>query len=171
MIVALETGGMFDRLVENKFDEDFRSILVHLKGQPARSTRRMLKRMNEELGLPVYIFTDGDPWSFRIYASVAYGAIKTAHISHWLAVPTAEFVGISASDILNYDLPTDKLNDRDVAALNSELQDPRFQNEFWKSEIETMLKINQKAEQQALAKYGLNFVTDTYLPEKLNLKR
>ena len=24
-----------------------------------------------------------------------------------------------------------------------------------------------KSEQQALAKYGLNFVTDTYLPEKL----
>jgi DNA topoisomerase-6 subunit A len=24
-----------------------------------------------------------------------------------------------------------------------------------------------KAEQQALAKYGLDFVTDTYLPEKL----
>jgi DNA topoisomerase-6 subunit A len=171
MIVALETGGMFDRLVENKFDEDFRAVLVHLKGQPARSTRRMLKRMNEELGLPVYIFTDGDPWSFRIYASIAYGAIKTAHISHWLAVPTAEFIGISASDILNYDLPTDKLNDKDINALNSELLDPRFNNEFWKSEIETMLKINQKAEQQALAKYGLNFVTDTYLPEKLNLKR
>ncbi len=171
MIVALETGGMFDRLVENKFDEDFRAILVHLKGQPARSTRRMLKRMNEEMGLPVYIFTDGDPWSFRIYASIAYGAIKTAHISHWLAVPTAEFVGISASDIMNYSLPTDKLNDKDIAALNAELSDPRFNNEYWKSEIETMLKLGQKAEQQALAKYGLNFVTDTYLPEKLNLKR
>ncbi len=171
MIIGLETGGMFDRLVENKFDEEYRAILVHLKGQPARSTRRILKRMNQEMGLPVYIFTDGDPWSFRIYASVAYGAIKTAHISNWLAVPTAEFVGISASDIMTYELPTDKLNDKDTAALNAELQDPRFQNEFWKSEIETMLKIGQKAEQQALAKYGLNFVTDTYLPEKLNLKR
>ncbi len=31
-----------------------------------------------------------------------------------------------------------------------------------------MLKINKKAEQQALAKYGLDFVTDTYLPEKLS---
>ncbi|MGP6220542.1 DNA topoisomerase IV subunit A [Caldiplasma sukawensis] len=168
-ILALETGGMFDRLVENKFDENYDTILVHLKGQPARSTRRLLKRMNEELNLPVYVFTDGDPWSFRIFGSIAYGAIKTAHISQWLAVPTAEFVGISASDILNYDLPTDKLNDKDIAALKAELSDPRFNSEFWISEIETMLKIGKKAEQQALAKYGLNFVTDTYLPEKLNL--
>jgi DNA topoisomerase-6 subunit A len=30
-----------------------------------------------------------------------------------------------------------------------------------------MLEIGKKAEQQALAKYGLDYVTDTYLPEKL----
>ena len=167
-VLAIETGGMFDRLVENGFDESNRCLLVHLKGQPARSTRRLLKRINEEKGLPVVVFTDGDPWSFRIYASIAYGAIKTAHISHYLAVPTAEFIGITASDILNYDLPTDRLNDKDIAALNAELKDPRFNSEIWRDEIETMLRIGKKAEQQALAKYGLNYVTSTYLPEKLS---
>ncbi|MCL4444334.1 MAG: DNA topoisomerase IV subunit A [Candidatus Thermoplasmatota archaeon] len=166
-VLALETGGMFDRLVENGFDEKFGCVLVHLKGQPARSTRRVLKRMNIEMNLPIFVFTDGDPWSFRIFGSIAYGAIKTAHISEYLAVPTAEFIGVTASDILNYDLPTDKLTDKDIAALNAELKDPRFQTDFWRSEIETMLQINKKAEQQALAKYGLNYVTDTYLPEKL----
>ncbi|HRU11402.1 MAG TPA: DNA topoisomerase IV subunit A, partial [Methanomassiliicoccales archaeon] len=80
-VVAIETGGMFDRLVENGFDERYNAVLVHLKGQPARSTRRFIKRLNEEMRLPVVVFTDGDPWSFRIFASVAYGAIKTAHIS------------------------------------------------------------------------------------------
>ena len=166
-IIAIETGGMFDRLVENGFDEKYNAVLVHLKGQPARSTRRFVKRLNEEMKLPVVCFTDGDPWSFRIFASVAYGAIKTAHISEYLATPTAEFVGITASDITNYDLPTDKLTDMDVRALNAELKDPRFADEFWRGEIETMLKLNKKAEQQALAKYGLDFVTDKYLPEKL----
>jgi len=111
--------------------------------------------------------TDGDPWSFRIHASVAYGAIKTAHISEYLATPTAEFVGITASDILNYELPTDALTPRDIGALNAEMTDPRFNDEFWRSEIQAMLQINKKAEQQALAKYGLDYVTDTYLPEKL----
>ena len=166
-IVAIETGGMFDRLVENGFDENSGALLVHLKGQPARSTRRFIKRLNEELKLPVAVFLDGDPWSFRIYASVAYGAIKTAHISDYLATPSAQYVGITASDILHYDLPTDSLNDQDIAALKSELADPRFQDDFWTSEIEAMLKMKKKAEQQALAKYGLDFVTDTYLPEKL----
>ena len=90
-VIAIETGGMFDRLVENGFDEDFNAVLVHLKGQPARCTRRFIKRLNEEMKLPVVVFTDGDPWSFRIFASVAYGAIKTAHISEYLATPTAEY--------------------------------------------------------------------------------
>ncbi|HLH86710.1 MAG TPA: DNA topoisomerase IV subunit A [Thermoplasmataceae archaeon] len=167
-VLAIETGGMFDRLVENGFDEGSRCILVHLKGQPARSTRRLLKKLNTQMHLPIYVFTDGDPWSFRIFASIAYGAIKTAHISEYLAVPSAEFIGITASDILNYDLPTDALNDKDIAALNAELKDPRFNTDFWRQEIETMLRINKKAEQQALAKYGLDYVTQTYLPEKLS---
>jgi DNA topoisomerase-6 subunit A len=167
MIIAIETGGMFDRLVENGFDESHRAVLVHLKGQPARSTRRFIKRFHEESQVPVVIFTDGDPWSFRIYGSIAYGAIKTAHISHYLATPTAQYLGITPSDIMNYDLPSDKLNSEDIKALKSELTDPRFQDIFWKNEIELQLEIGKKSEQQALAKYGLDFVTDTYLPEKL----
>lgn len=166
-VMAIETGGMFDRLVENGFPEKYGALLVHLKGQPTRSTRRFIKRVNEELRLPVTVFTDGDPWSFRIFASVAYGAIKTAHISDYLATPSAQFIGITPSDILNYDLPTDKLSDKDVGALNAELSDPRFRDEFWENEIQAMLGMKKKAEQQALAKYGLDFVTDTYLPEKL----
>ncbi|MDR2698546.1 MAG: DNA topoisomerase IV subunit A [Candidatus Methanoplasma sp.] len=167
-VMAIETGGMFARLVENGFPERHNAILVHLSGQPARSTRRLIKRLNEEKGLPVTVFTDGDPWSFRIFASVAYGAIKTAHISEYLATPTAQFIGITASDILNYDLPTDKLSDKDIGALSAELSDPRFADPFWVGEIQAMQEMKKKSEQQALAKYGLDFVTDTYLPEKLS---
>ena len=166
-VIAIETGGMFARLVENEFDTKHNCALVHLKGQPARCTRRLIKRLNEEHDLPVIVFTDGDPWSFRIFASVAYGAIKTAHISEYLATPTAQYLGITPSDIVNYDLPTDKLSEQDVDALKSELDDPRFDDDWWRGEINLQLEMNKKSEQQALAKYGLNFVTDRYLPEKL----
>ncbi|RLF67177.1 MAG: DNA topoisomerase VI, partial [Thermoplasmata archaeon] len=69
---------------------------------------------------------------------------------------------------INYELPTDKLTQRDIKALQDELKDPRFSSEFWQNEIKLQLKIGKKAEQQALAKYGLNYVTDVYLPEKLS---
>ena len=166
-LMAIETGGMFDRLIENGFDEEYRCGLVHLKGQPARSTRRILKRMNEEWNLPVVVFADGDPWSFRIFGSIAYGAIKTAHISEYLATPSATYLGVTADDIVAYDLPSDDLSSKDIEALKSELSDPRFADGDWQEQINTMLKLGKKAEQQSLAKYGLDFVTDTYLPEKL----
>ncbi|WP_435333303.1 DNA topoisomerase IV subunit A [Haloarchaeobius sp. TZWWS8] len=166
-VLCVETGGMRDRLVENGFDEEYNTLVVHLKGQPARATRRITKRLHDELDLPVVVFTDGDPWSYRIFGSVAYGSIKSAHLSEYLATPEAQYVGIRPQDIVDYDLPTDPLSDSDVNALESELEDPRFQDEFWTEQIELQLDIGKKAEQQALAARGLDFVTDTYLPERL----
>ncbi len=166
-VLAVETGGMRDRLIENGFDDEYGALVVHLKGQPARATRRIIKRLHDELELPVAVFTDADPWSYRIYGSVAYGSIKSAHLSKYLATPEAEYLGIRPQDIRDYDLPTDPLKDSDIKALESELDDPRFDTEFWREEIELQLELGVKAEQQALASRGLDFVTETYLPERL----
>ena len=167
-VIALETGGMYDRLIENGFDEEYGAILVHLKGQPARSTRRMLNKINSTWGIPVVVFTDGDPWSYRIYASVAYGAIKSAHMSELLATPKAQFLGLQPSDIRTYNLPSDKLSDKDVEALNAILTDPRFATEYWKKQINLQLDMGLKSEQQAFAARGLDFVTNKYLPQRLS---
>jgi len=166
-ILAVETGGMRDRLVENGFDDEYNALIVHLKGQPARATRRITRRLHDELDLPVTVFTDGDPWSYRIYGSVAYGSIKSAHLSEYLATPEAKFIGIQPADIVEYDLPTDPLSDSDINALESELEDPRFQTDYWEEQIELQLDLGKKSEQQALASHGLDFVTETYLPERL----
>ncbi|WP_144798816.1 DNA topoisomerase IV subunit A [Halorubrum depositum] len=165
--LAVETGGMRDRLVENGFDEEYDCLVIHLKGQPARATRRITKRVHDELDVPIAVFADGDPWSYRIYGSVAYGSIKSAHLSKYLATPEAQFVGIQPEDIVEYDLPADPLSDSDVNALESELEDPRFQTDYWEEQIELQLDIGKKSEQQSLASRGLDFVTDTYLPERL----
>ncbi|HUI38792.1 MAG TPA: DNA topoisomerase VI, partial [Thermoplasmata archaeon] len=58
--------------------------------------------------------------------------------------------------------------EQDIRALQAERSDPRFSTAEWRSEIDLMLKNGRKAEQQSLAKYGLNYVTEHYLPEKLS---
>ena len=168
MVMAIETGGMYARLIENGFDQEHNCILVHIKGQPARSTRRFIKRLNTELGLPVVVFTDGDPWSYRIFASIAYGAIKSAHLSEHLVTPSARFLGVQPSDIVDYNLSTDKLTDKDLQALRSELTDPRSANPYWDKQIRLQLDLKKKAEQQAFAGKGLDYVTRTYLPDRLS---
>lgn len=166
-VIAVETGGMRDRLVEEGFDDEWNCLVLHTKGQPARATKRIIHRLNGELELPVVVFCDGDPWSYRIFSAIACGSIKAAHLSERLATPDAQYLGIEPSDIRNYDLPSDPLSDRDIQALENELDDPRFDSPYWKEQIQLQLDIGMKAEQQSLASRGLDYVTETYLPEKL----
>ncbi len=166
-VIAVETMGMFHRMVQENAYKKFDTLIVGLKGQAARATRRFLKRVNEELKLPVYVCNDGDPWGFHIAMVIISGSAKLAHVNHELATPDAKFLGVTASDIINYELPTDPLKDIDVLRLKELLKDPRYKDEFWKVEIKKMLKIGKKAEQQSFSKYGLEYVVDTYFPEKL----
>ncbi len=168
-VLAVETMGMYHRLVQEEAWDSYNSLVVALKGQPARATRRFLKRANNELDLPIYLFTDGDPFGFHIAMVVISGSAKLAYINHELAVPDAQFVGVTATDIEEYDLPTDKLRDSDVKRLNQLLDDPRYSDETWQKEIKKMLDLGKKAEQQAFSKYGLEYVVEEYLPQKLGL--
>lgn len=168
-VIAVETMGMFHRMVQENAYKKFNTLIVGLKGQAARATRRFLKRVNEELKLPVYVCNDGDPWGFHIAMVIISGSAKLAHVNHDLATPNAKFLGVTASDIINYELPTDPLKDIDVLRLKELANDPRYKDSTWQSEIKKMLKIGQKAEQQSFSKYGLEYVVDTYFPEKLEL--
>ena len=169
-VIAVETMGMYHRLVQERAWEKFNALIVGLKGQAARATRRFLKRAHEELGLPIAIFADGDPFGFHIAMVIISGSAKLAYINHELAVPDAQFIGVTASDIVDYKLPTDKLRELDIARLKQLQRDPRYSSEFWQDEIKRMLELGKKAEQQAFSKYGLSYVVKEYLPAKLGLK-
>jgi DNA topoisomerase VI subunit A/intein/homing endonuclease len=110
---------------------------------------------------------DGDPFGFHIGMVIISGSAKLAYINHELAVPDAKYIGVTASDIVDYELPTDKLRELDIARLKQLQKDPRYNTEFWQSEIKKMLELGKKAEQQAFAKYGLAYVVKEYLPAKL----
>ena len=74
-------------------------------------------------------------------------------------------------DIKTYNLEncTHKLQEQDVKRAKDAIKnDPFFQHhKEWVQALELMIKMGVRAEQQALSKHGLNFVMDTYLPEKL----
>ncbi|OPY44004.1 MAG: Type 2 DNA topoisomerase 6 subunit A [Methanosaeta sp. PtaU1.Bin016] len=68
---------------------------------------------------------------------------------------------------MEYNLSTDKLTDQDIQALRSELSDPRFNTPYWEKQIRLQMDLKKKAEQQAFAGKGLDFVTRRYLPDRL----
>jgi len=169
-ILAIETGGIFQRLQSHKFWRKANCILVSMAGVPTRSTRRFIRKQSEQAKIPVYAFVDCDPYGIsNIYRTLKVGSGNAAHINKFFCVPSASFLGVTPEDIVKYDLPTHPLKDVDIKRAKDALKnDPFFQNKKrWGVAIEKLLKMGVRAEQQALAKWGLNYVIDTYLPEKL----
>ena len=71
-----------------------------------------------------------------------------------LNTPDAGLERRLASDIVEYKLPTDPLDEVDIKRLNELARDPRYQNDpLWQREIKLFLKIRRKAEQK-LQRYG-----------------
>lgn len=170
-ILAIETAGMFQRLVKHKYYEKANCILVSLKGVPSRATRRFIKKLSEEHKLPVYVFTDGDFYGYmNIYRTLKVGSGNAAHINEYFCVPNAKFIGITPQDILDYKLPSHPLKEVDIKRGKDALKNDPFvqHHKEWQKAIELQLKLGKRAEQQALAIHGLNFVITDYLPAKLS---
>lgn len=165
-IIAIEKGALFTRFVEEKVHEKHKAILVQTAGQAPRATRGLIRRMSQELKLPVLILTDGDPWGMHIAMVIISGSANAAHIRE-LNTPDAKWGGVWATDIVDYNLPSVKLTDLDIKRLYELRKDPRYEGKLWKKEIETFLRIRKKAEQEAFSRYGLTYIVDKYLPAKL----
>jgi len=165
-VIAIEKGGLFTRFVEENVHKKFNAILVLTAGQAPRATRHFIRRLNRELDIPAYIFTDGDPWGMHIAMVIISGSANAAHLRE-LTTPDAKWSGVWATDIVNYKLPTDPLDAVDIKRLYELQRDPRYKDPLWQREIKTFLKIRRKAEQEAFSRYGLTYIVDEYLPTKL----
>jgi DNA topoisomerase-6 subunit A len=169
-VLAIETGGMFQRLQAHGFWDTANCILVSMSGVPTRATRRFIRRLAEGKQIPVYAFVDCDPYGIsNIYRTLKAGSGNTAHLNRFFCVPHATYLGVTPQDILDYELPTHPLLDVDVKRAKDALKnDPFFRHHKpWQKALEMLVKMGVRAEQQALAKWGLNYVIEEYLPAKL----
>ena len=91
-------------------------------------------------------------------------------INEYFCVPNAQFIGITPQDIIDYKLPTHPLKDVDIKRVKDGIKNDPFikHHKKWQSELNKLVKMKKRTEQQALAKHGLNFVISDYLPDKIN---
>lgn len=169
-ILAIETAGMFQRLVKYDYWKRTNCILVSMGGVPTRACRRFIRRLTDQLKIPVYAFVDGDPYGyFNIYRTLKVGSGNAAHLNQFFCVPSVSFLGVTPEDIKKYDLPTHPLKEVDIKRAKDALRNDPFVKHFkqWQHAINQMLKMGVRVEQQAFAKHGLDFVVNKYLPAKL----
>ena len=169
-VLAIETAGMFQRLVKHNYWRRANCILVSMGGVPTRACRRFIRRLADEMKIPVYAFVDCDPYGmFNIYRTLKVGSGNAAHINRYFCVPHAKFLGVTPQDILDYELPTHPLKDVDIKRATDALKNDPFVQHYkpWQTAIEQLLSLEVRAEQQAFAVHDLNFVITNYLPDKL----
>jgi len=169
-VLAIETAGMFQRLVKYDYWDRARCILVSMGGVPTRACRRFIRRLTDKLNIPVYAFVDGDPYGyFNIYRTLKVGSGNAAHMNRFFCVPSVRFLGVTPEDIITYKLPTHPLKEVDIKRAKDALKNDPFvkHHKPWQNAINQMLKMGVRVEQQAFAKHGLGFVVNEYLPAKL----
>lgn len=170
-VLHVEKNTVWQRFNEDKFWRTHNCILTHGNGQPPRGVRRLLQRLNQELGLPVYCLLDCDPWGYYIYSVIKQGSINLAFESQRLAIPDAKFIGIRAMDYERYELSEDvkiTLNDRDITRAKQIAAYPWFADKKpWQKEIKRMLSNGFKMEVESLITKDISYVTEVYVPERL----
>jgi DNA topoisomerase-6 subunit A len=173
-VLHVEKGTVWNRFNEDRFWEKNNCILTHGAGQPPRGCRRLLQRLNQELGLPIICVLDADPWGHYIYSVIKQGSISLAFESSRLAIPQAKFLGIRAKDYkacgLDEAVKID-LTENDIKRAGEIAAYPWFAgHKGWQREIQDLLKNGFKMEVESLITKDISYVTETYVPERLKAK-
>ena len=170
-VLHVEKGTVWQRFNEDKFWRTHNCILTHGGGQPPRGVRRLLYRLHNELGLPVYCLLDNDPWGYYIYSVIKQGSINLAFESQRMAVPKARFLGVRSEDFVRCGLSNSvkiNLTDSDRKRARQIAEYPWFAcKKAWQKEIQMMLDNGFKLEVEALVSRDISYVTEEYVPRRL----
>ena len=173
-VLHVEKDTVWSRFNEDRFWEKHNCILTEGSGQPPRGVRRLLHRLNTELGLPVFCLLDCDPWGHYIYSVIKQGSINLAYESGRMAIPDARYLGIRADDFDRCGLSDDvkiELDDRDRKRAREIAEYPWFADRKpWQKEIKRMISNGFKMEVESLITKDISYVTETYVPERLKAK-
>jgi len=183
-VLIVEKDAVFQQLHRAGFWRKYKTLLITSAGQPDRATRRFVRRLSEELKLPIYILTDSDPYGWYIYSVFKIGSITLSYESERLATPWLRFLGVMPSDIFgdinikkkpylseserrNYII---KAKERDIKRAKELINYKWFQTSRWRAEVSIFLEKEAKLEIEALTSKGLKFLMDEYIPRKIEVK-
>ena len=169
--------------IPEKFKEDFKNL------EPFENmiTLVKIKKIEEveyegdvfDLAVPVsnsFIGGNGivfhNSYGWYIYSVIKYGSMSLAHVSDRLGTPNAKFLGLTISDIDKFGLKdfTIKAEEVDIKRAKEMLNYEWFKHPAWQKELKLMIERKIKAELEALSGKGLKFMTENYLPEKIEKK-
>lgn len=170
-ILLVEKDAAFMRLAEDRFYNRFPCVIITAKGQPDVATRLFLRKMKTDLKLPVLGLVDSDPYGLKILSVYMSGSKNMSYDSSNLTTPDIKWLGVRPSDLDKYKIPEQcrlPMSDQDIKTGKDLLNEDFIKKDKnWVKELELMVKTKEKAEIQALSSFGFQYLSEVYLPLKL----
>ena len=170
-VILSEKDAAVMRLAEAKYWNRQPCIVITGKGSGDIATRAFLKMLVKELEIPAFALVDSDPYGHYIYSVFLRGSKRLSYESPFIATPELKLLGVLSRDLDEYKIPKAvriPMQPSDIKRVKDMLKEPFVQrNKPWVQDLELMLKLKEKAEIQAFASHSFEYLTDDYLPQKL----
>ncbi|XP_020269855.1 meiotic recombination protein SPO11-1 isoform X2 [Asparagus officinalis] len=171
-ILVVEKETVLQRLANDKFCDKNHCIVITGRGYPDVPTRRFLRHLVDQLQLPVFCLVDSDPYGFDILTIYRFGSLQMAYDAKLMCVPDIRWLGVFPSEFEKYQVP-----DRCLLQLTPEDKKKaqammlrcylRQEAPQWRFELEIMLQKGVKFEIEALSVSSLSFLSEEYIPAKI----
>jgi DNA topoisomerase-6 subunit A len=178
--LVIESEGTLSTLHANGILQRNDIIIVSTGGQASMATRGWLKKIQDQLRIPIYAFLDLDAWSVAgIFRAAKSSAFNSLIRSPEFCATELKLLGVLPSDIKKYNLDYYKVNEKDSSeyraikrAEDALKNDPFFadkKNKKYKEVLEWLITNKIRCEQQAL--FGVDpkdpLITEKILVEKI----
>ena len=94
-IILVEKEAAYMRLAEDRFYRKYPCIIITGKGQPDVATRLFLRKIREQLKIPVLALVDSDPYGLKILSVYMSGSKQMSYDSANLTTPDIKWLGVS----------------------------------------------------------------------------
>ena len=104
-IILVEKEAAYMRLAEDRFYQKYPCIIITGKGQPDVATRLFLRKIKDQLKIPVLALVDSDPYGLKILTVYCSGSKQMSYDSGHLTTQDIKWLGVRPSDLDKFNLP------------------------------------------------------------------
>jgi DNA topoisomerase VI subunit A len=177
--LIVESQGTANTLVANGFTKRHKSILLGSQGVPSNAVRAWVRRIQEQLGIPLYFFGDLDAYTMQnIFRTLKAGSAASLIRNSEYSAPEVRFLGVLPEDVKKYDLFSYPVRENDAQEARSlkKAKDALQNDPFFKDKknrplakiLEWLIEKKQRCEQQAFLSVNPN---DPLMMEKIIIEK
>ena len=173
-VLLVEKDAVYQRLLEEGLMSGHLPSMVMItgKGVPDLATRQLVYMLATQMGLPVMIMTDCDPYGVDICMMYKYGSLAMTWVAEPLAVPTSVWLGLLPSDISRLSIKASSMKPHSAQDCKKmvDLNNRQYVREDMRlsGELEILWEMGRKAEiQQVVEERERGFLAQQFLPRKI----